>query len=73
MRAIYVTGYDKWVTISAYIKAIKQVKAAPPETIWAHGLTSWWPTSGEQIMRQFLAGVHSRINDDIPYVQRGVR
>ena len=32
-RMIYVPGYDRSVTIGQYVKAIKQVKALPPETL----------------------------------------
>jgi len=73
VRAIYVTGYDKWVSIGQYVKVIRQVKAASPETVYKHGLTSWWPTTGGEIMQQFLASVHDRINDAIPYVKRGAK
>ena len=59
------------VTLAAYVKAIRTAKANP-KAEFKHGLTTWWPTTGAEIMRQFMHGVHDRINQAIPYTQRGV-
>ena len=72
MRMFYISSYDKWVTLGQYLKAIKRAKANPKET-FPRGLTSWWPTTGAEIMRQFMRGVHDRISQGIPYSERGRR
>lgn len=60
------------VTLGAYVAAIKLARDNPDQE-FKHGLTSWWPTSGREIMQQFMRSVHERINDAIPYCQRGIR
>ena len=70
-RAIYVSGVDKWVSLGAYVKQIKIVKANPDAT-FKNGLTTWGPTKGREIMRQFRRGMHDRISQGIPYSQRGI-
>lgn len=72
MRTIYLPAVEKTVTLTAYIKAIRFAQANPTIT-FEHGLTTWWPTTGEEIMRQFREGVMDRINQAIPYIQRGVK
>ena len=70
-RAIYVSGVDKWVSLGAYVRQIKIAKAHP-NAEFKHGLTCWWPCTGAEIMRQFRRGMHDRINQRIPYSQRGI-
>jgi hypothetical protein len=36
-----------------------------------HGLTTWWPTTGREMMRQFRDGMNDRISQGIPYDRRG--
>lgn len=69
-RAIYVPGIGRHVSLGAYIAGIRRAKANP-HTTFAHGLTTWAPCTGEEIMRQFRRGMHDRINQGIPYIQRG--
>lgn len=57
------------VPLGLYVRAVRLAKANP-DTKFRHGLSSWWPTSGRQIVRQFRRGVHERINDAVPYVSR---
>lgn len=71
MKVIYCPGVEKWAPLGEYLKAIRLAKANPDRT-FRHGLTQWWPCTGREIVRQFLSGVHDRINQAIPYVQRGV-
>lgn len=72
MRVIYLPAIDKTVSVTAYVRAIKLAKDNP--TIeFKHGLTTWWPTKGDEIMRQFRDGVTARINDAIPYMIRGIK
>ena len=70
MRTVYCPGVDRHVSLGAYVRGIKLAKANPDEE-FKHGLTCWYPCTGWQIMRQFLAGVHDRISQAIPYAQRG--
>ena len=72
IRVISLPALDKVVSLKAYIKAVKLAKANP-HTTFKTGLTTWWPTTGEEIMRQFRKSMHERINDAIPYCNRGVK
>ncbi len=69
-RVIYCPGPDKWVSIGAYTKAVKLAKANPDE-VFKTGLTTWWPTKGDEIVRQFRRGLQDRISQGIPYSERG--
>ena len=69
MRTITIaTG--RTVSIGQYVTAIKFAKASP-DAEFAHGLTCWWPCTGREIMEQFMRGVHDRINQAVPYIERG--
>lgn len=72
MRVIYLPAIDKRVSLRAYVAAVRLAKANPTRT-FTHGLTSWWPTTGAEIMRQFYAGLTERINDGISYTVRGTK
>lgn len=72
MRVIHLPAVDKAVPIGAYVAAIRMAQAHP-ETTFKHGLTTWWPTTGSEILQQFRRGVQDRINQAIPYNQRGVK
>jgi len=70
-RLIHLPALNKSVTLGQYVKAIKLAKANP-DVEFKHGLTCWWSCTGRDIMRQFRNGVQDRINDAIPYSQRGL-
>jgi len=70
-RAIYIPATGKWVSVGAYVKAVKLAKANQAAT-FKHGITCWWPVTGAEIMRQFREGMNDRINEGIPYAQRGM-
>jgi len=70
-RAIYLPAINRRVSIGAYVKAIKLAKANP-DAKFKHGLTCWWPCTGREIKVQFRRGIHDRINQAIPYAQRGL-
>jgi len=72
MRTVYIPSYEKWITLGQYVKAVKMAKANP-DVIFPRGITSWWPTTGTEVMRQFMRGVHDRISQGIPYCERGQR
>ena len=71
VRVIGLPAIGISVTIGEYVKAIK-LALANPEEEFKHGLTTWWPTKGSEIMQQFRQGVHGRINDKVPYYKRGL-
>ena len=70
-RVIYLPAIEKRVTIGQYVRAIKTAKANPTAE-FKHGLTCWWACTGAEIMRQFRRSIHDRINQSIPYHQRGL-
>jgi len=70
-RMIYVTGHDRWVTIGQYVQAVKTAKANP-DAQFPHGLTCWWPVTGQEIVKQFARGMHERISDGVGYSKRGM-
>jgi hypothetical protein len=70
MRTIYLPAIERKVTIEQYVKAV-QSAIQNPCAEFKHGLTCWWPCKGVEIQAQFLQGVHDRINQGIPYSQRG--
>jgi hypothetical protein len=69
-RIIYLPAIERRVSLAAYVAAIKTAKAHP-EQIFKHGLTTWWPTAGREIVAQFRDGMHDRINQATPYRGRG--
>ncbi|TET21429.1 MAG: hypothetical protein E3J71_09480 [Candidatus Stahlbacteria bacterium] len=71
-RMIYIPGIDRWVTLGQYVKAIKKVKSMPLDTIWPHSLEDWTSARGSDILREFMKGIMDRINQGIPYSQRGI-
>jgi len=72
MRSIYLPAIERRVSLKAYIHAIRKAKANP-DAEFKHGLSSWWPTTGRDIIRQFMDGVLDRINQAVPYVDRGAK
>lgn len=69
MRTITL-GTGQVVSLKAYVAAIKVAKANP-DMQFKSGLTTWWTTTGAEIMKQFRRGMHQRINEAIPYMERG--
>ena len=69
-RVVYVPGLDRAVPLRIYIDAVKLARTFPDMT-FRTGLSSWWPTTGREIVGQFREGVHDRINQQIPYRLRG--
>ena len=57
--AINVLG--KQVPLGTYIQSIQYAKAHSTQT-FRHGLSTWWPTTGSMIVKQFMIVVHDRIN-----------
>jgi hypothetical protein len=72
MRTIFVPGYNRHVSLKSYVNAVKFAKMNP-DTIFNRGLTCWWPCTGREIVRQFRDGAQARINEAIPYINRGIK
>ena len=72
MRTIRLPALDRSVSLGAYVNAVKLAKAHPDRE-FKHGLTTWWPTTGAEIVKQFCEGMTDRINAATPYSQRGIR
>jgi len=70
MRTIYLPAIERSVSLGAYLQAIRLAKSKPDAT-FNHGLTCWYSCTGADIMRQFRQGMHDRINQAIPYCERG--
>ena len=71
-RFVTLPAINKRVTLAEYIHAVKLAKAHPDRE-FKTGLTTWWPTTGAEIVRQFRRGMVERINDAVSYQYRGVR
>lgn len=70
MRTIHLPAIDRHVSLAAYVNAVKLARDNPGVT-FKTGFTTWWPTTGAEIMDQFRQGMTERINQAIPYIQRG--
>lgn len=71
-RMIFLPAIGKHIPLGIYLDGIRKAKANP-ETEFKHGLGSWWPTTGAEIMRQFRREIDDRINKAVPYNIRGRR
>jgi hypothetical protein len=69
-RTIHLPALDRTVSLASYNQAIRLARDYPA-AVFKTGLTTWWPTTGAEIMQQFRAGMTDRINQAIPYSQRG--
>jgi len=69
-RTIYLPAIERHVTLRQYIDAIKLAKDNL-DSEFKHGLTCWWSCTGRDIIKQFYSGIEDRINQAIPYTQRG--
>lgn len=65
VRTISLPATGRVVTLRTYIDAIRTAKENP-DYEFRTGLTTWWPTTGREIVRQFVRGVHDRINQAVP-------
>ena len=71
-RVMTITAINKQVTLGQYVKAVN-LAIKNPDAEFKYGLTTWWPTKGKEIREQFRDGIHDRINQGIPYSERGGR
>lgn len=70
MRTIYLPAIERRVSIGQYVKAIKLAKQHLDRE-FKQGLNCWWPCSGQDIVNQFRESIQDRINQAIPYIERG--
>ena len=66
----YITINSKSIPLKIYIAGIRKAKDNP-DVVFSHGLTTWWPVKGSEVMQQFRKSVQDRINQGIPYIDRG--
>lgn len=69
-RYISLPAINRRVTLTGYVAAVRHAKQNP-NAEFKHGLTTWWPTTGAEIVDQFREGMNARINAAIPYSKRG--
>lgn len=60
-RYVSLPATDQRVPLGAYVAGVKLAKENP-EREFKRGLTTWWPVTGAEIVRQFRDGMHDRIN-----------
>jgi len=72
MRVIHLPAIDKVVPLGAYVQAVR-IARANPQKMFSSGFTTWWPTTGAEIIEQFRQGMMQRINEAVPYIQRGLQ
>lgn len=71
-RFISIPAISKRVPLLVYVQGIREAKRHPDRE-FKHGLTTWWPVTGAEIVQQFRDGMHARISAGIPYCKRGLR
>lgn len=71
MRTVFIEAIGKRVSLGAYVKAVKRAKANPT-TEFPHTLNCWWPGTGADIRREFIAAMQHRITDGVSYSARGL-
>ena len=71
VRTVSLPATGRTISLRQYLDGVKYAKANPDEE-FKTGLTSWWPTTGREIVAQFMRGVHDRINQAVPYIERGM-
>ena len=70
LRTIRLPALGRTVSLADYNQAVRLAKAFPT-AVFKTGLTTWWPTTGAEMIQQFREGMTDRINQAIPYSQRG--
>jgi hypothetical protein len=61
MQRVIVLANGRQIPLGKYVQGIKQAKANPSAT-FKHGLTGWWPVSGQEIVHEFFGMVQDLIN-----------
>ena len=71
-HTIYLPAVEKTVTVGQYVRAVRVAKANPTAE-FKHGLTTFYPCTGAEIMRQFREGCHDRQRQRMDFVRKGDR
>jgi hypothetical protein len=60
--------------LGAYVRAVKVAKAHPDRLFADNGTVALfgWAVTGREFRRMFRAGIHDRINQAVPAVERGL-
>ncbi len=69
LRVIYLPALERRVTLGQYVQVVKKAKENL-DVEFKRGLTTWWPTTGAEIVEQFRKGMNERISDAHPYMKR---
>lgn len=70
MTRVVTLGSGRRVSLRAYVRAIKIAKAHPDH--WFPDGLDGWGATGAEVVRQFRAGMHDRINAGVPAASRGL-
>ena len=70
-RMIYCPGPEKWLTLRQYLDAYYLAKANP-KMQFKQTFTCWYGGTGKDAVREFVEGMMDRINQGIPYCERGL-
>lgn len=65
-KRIVTLGSGKRVGLGNYVAGVRTA-IANPDVIYAEGLTGFGSRRGSEIRREFLRGLHDRINTGVPY------
>lgn len=69
MVRVITLGDGRQTSLGNYVRGVRYA-IDHPDTFFPRGLCGWGAT-GAEIRRQFRSGVHDRINQAVPYVNRG--
>ena len=65
-------GTGRRVTLGAYVDAWRRVKAMDPNAVIRNGI-QWFDQTAAEVLWQFRAGMHDRINRHLPGYGKGRR
>lgn len=61
----------KQCRLGTFVRHWRELKTLPPDTL-VNGW-EWYPMKASDILRAISAGVQDRINQRVPYVERGMK
>lgn len=65
-RRVIILGGGKRIGLGDYVRTLRRVFSADPSIQYPYSLRGWAPADGATIAREFLDGVHDRINQRLP-------
>lgn len=71
MQRCVTVASGRVVTLGQYVAAVQLAKREP-DAMFKSGLSSEWPTSGAEVVRQFREGMVDRLNQAVPRDRRGL-